>query len=70
MKNVLAKAKNLIIIIFEAIKNFILNCIRVLRITKKPDKFEFASVVKVSSIGIAILGFIGFLVFLIKEILF
>ncbi|MEM4267348.1 MAG: protein translocase SEC61 complex subunit gamma [Candidatus Woesearchaeota archaeon] len=46
--------------IFEKLKRFTSECIRVLRVTKKPDRIEFATIVKVSALGIAIIGVIGF----------
>ena len=52
------------------LKEFGKECWRVLRVTKKPDKFEFQTFVKVSGIGILIIGFIGFLIHLIRELLF
>lgn len=53
----------------ERLKTFITECKRVLRVTKKPDKQEFTTIVKISAIGIAIIGFIGFLVHFAKELL-
>ncbi len=47
-------------------KRFVKECFRVLKVTKKPDKAEFATVVKVSALGIAIIGLIGFAIHLIK----
>jgi protein transport protein SEC61 subunit gamma and related proteins len=44
--------------------------VRVLRITKKPGKEEFATSVKITGIGIAIIGAIGFVIFLIRQLLF
>ncbi len=44
------------------LKSFILESRRVFRITKKPSKEEFKAIVKVSSIGIAIIGVIGFII--------
>ncbi len=44
------------------LKSFILESKRVFRITKKPTKEEFKAIVKVSSIGIAIIGIIGFII--------
>ena len=43
------------------VKRFWKECIRVLRITKKPDRREFSTTVKVSALGIAAIGLIGFL---------
>ena len=50
-------------------KNFIKECRRVLKITKKPSRDEFKAVVKVSGLGILLIGFIGFLIFIIKELI-
>ena len=44
--------------------------VRVLRVTKKPNKEEFQSVVKVTGLGMAIIGVIGFVIFLIVQLLF
>lgn len=44
------------------LKSFILESKRVFRITKKPTMPEFKAVVKVSSIGIALIGIIGFII--------
>ena len=52
------------------VKRFIKETIRVLRITKKPNREEFTSTLKVTSIGAAIIGAIGFILFLLKQLLF
>jgi protein transport protein SEC61 subunit gamma-like protein len=54
----------------ERLKAFIVECKRVLRVTKKPDKQEYLTIVKISSIGMAIIGVVGFLVHFAKELLF
>ena len=46
-------------------KAFIKECKRVLRITKKPDKIEFKTVMKVAGLGIMAIGLIGFIMGLI-----
>lgn len=51
------------------VKRFIKETIRVLRITKKPSKEEFKSIVKVTGIGAAIIGALGFIIFLLKQLL-
>jgi len=51
------------------LKSFIHESIRVFKITRKPSKNEFSIVVKVSAIGIAIIGILGFIITLIKELL-
>jgi len=55
---------------FDKLKTFIVECKRVLRVTKKPNKEEFQTIVKVSAIGMGIIGVLGFLVHFIKEIFF
>ena len=52
------------------IKSFIQESIRVLRITKKPDAIEFKTIVKVSGLGILIIGLIGFVVQMFKLLFF
>lgn len=52
------------------VKRFIKETMRVLRITKKPDQAEYKSLLKVTGIGIAIIGMLGFIIFLIKQLLF
>ena len=42
---------------------------RVYRITKKPDREEFIAVVKVTGLGIMIVGVIGFAIFLAVDLL-
>ncbi len=51
-------------------KKFYNECLRVLTVTKKPDKFEYQTVVKVSGVGIIIIGAIGFLITMAKQLLF
>jgi protein transport protein SEC61 subunit gamma and related proteins len=50
------------------VKSFVVECIRVLKVTKKPDAFEFKTIVKVSGLGILIIGLIGFIVQMIKTV--
>jgi len=52
------------------IKSFIRESIRVLKVTKKPDAIEFKTIVKVSGLGILIIGVIGFVVQMIKLLFF
>lgn len=42
---------------------------RVLRITKKPDKAEFMTIVKVTALGMGAIGLIGFVLTMIKQML-
>lgn len=52
------------------LKRFYVECLRVLRVTKKPNSFEYKTIVKVSGLGMAIIGMVGFLVHLINQLLF
>tara|TARA_Y100000310_G_C20605870_1_gene775436 strand:- start:473 stop:658 length:186 start_codon:yes stop_codon:yes gene_type:complete len=52
------------------IKRYWKETVRVLRVTKKPNREEFKSVVKVTGLGMAIIGVIGFIIFLIVQLLF
>jgi protein transport protein SEC61 subunit gamma and related proteins len=52
------------------VKRFIKETMRVMRITKKPNKTEFLGLVKVTGLGIAIIGVLGFVIFMFKQLLF
>ena len=52
------------------VKKFIKESLRVLHITKKPGKEEYLSIVKVSGLGIGLLGALGFIIFLIDQLIF
>lgn len=54
---------------FRKLKEFISESKRVLRITKKPNREEFKVIVKVSGIGIVIIGLIGFFIFVLGDLL-
>ncbi len=51
------------------LKSFIMECRRVLIVTKKPGREEFKAVVKVSGIGMIIIGLIGFFIFIIGDLI-
>jgi len=55
--------------LMQKIKSFLYQCKIVLRVTKKPTKQEFYTVLKVSAIGMVIIGAIGFIVQIIKQLL-
>jgi protein transport protein SEC61 subunit gamma-like protein len=42
---------------------------RVLRVTKKPTRTEFKTIIKISGLGILLIGFIGFLIQTIYQVL-
>lgn len=52
----------------DRLKHFFVECVRVVKVTKKPTMLEFKTIVKVSALGIALIGLLGFLTQLIKEI--
>ena len=52
------------------LKSFMGECFRVLKVTKKPDAIEFKTIVKVSGLGILIIGMLGFVVQMIKLLFF
>ncbi len=47
---------------FTKTKSFLIKCRRVWHTLKKPTKKEFEQITKVSAIGIAILGVLGFII--------
>jgi len=46
-------------------KRFLTECKRVLIVTKKPTSMEFKTIMKVSGLGMILIGLIGFLVMII-----
>ncbi|MEK6808906.1 MAG: protein translocase SEC61 complex subunit gamma [Nanoarchaeota archaeon] len=48
--------------ITSKVKSFVIECKRVLQLTKKPNRDEFKTIVKASAIGIAIIGILGFII--------
>jgi len=52
------------------VQRFITQCVRVFKVTRKPSNEEFKIIVKMSGIGIAVIGMIGFLITYAKELLF
>ena len=55
---------------FTKLKSFALECRRVLTVTKKPTKEELISIVKVTGIGIALIGVIGFVLNMVNRTIF
>lgn len=51
------------------LKSFALECKRVLRVTKKPGSDEYKIIVKVSGIGMIIIGAIGFFIYIIGDLI-
>ncbi len=55
--------------VLSRLKEFLVECRRVLRITKKPSTEEFRQIVKVSGLGILLIGLLGFLITMTKQII-
>ncbi|MBI5332908.1 MAG: protein translocase SEC61 complex subunit gamma [Candidatus Aenigmarchaeota archaeon] len=53
----------------DRLKGFIDQCKRVLIVANKPDLDEYKSYIKISAIGIAIIGVIGFAIFMVVQII-
>ena len=51
------------------LKSFYAECVRVFKITKKPTRQEYMAIVKVSGLGILIIGLIGFVIHIIDQLL-
>jgi len=51
-------------------KSYLKECARIVRITKKPTREEFKTIVKVSGLGILIIGLLGFVITMIKQVFF
>jgi protein transport protein SEC61 subunit gamma and related proteins len=51
-------------------KSFVKECVRVFKITKKPTKEEYKTISKVAGIGILIIGLLGFIVHIVKTLVF
>jgi protein transport protein SEC61 subunit gamma and related proteins len=51
------------------LRNFVAESIRVLKITKKPTKEEYQTILKASALGMAIIGILGFLIQIIMQLI-
>ena len=51
------------------LKTFAIESRRVLAVTRKPTRDEFTTIVKVTGIGILLIGAIGFLLHIMKNLL-
>lgn len=54
----------------QKLREFLMESRRVLRVTKKPDQQEFSAIVKISGLGIILIGLIGFLTTLVGTLVF
>jgi protein transport protein SEC61 subunit gamma-like protein len=55
--------------LLQRLKAFSIECRRVLRVTKKPSNLEFKIIVKVSGLGMILIGIIGFLLQMAKQLI-
>jgi len=53
----------------QKIKEFIVESTRVFKLTKKPTNEEFKIIAKVAGIGTLVIGFVGFLIHLIAQLI-
>lgn len=53
----------------DSVKKFLKEGRRVLKVTKKPTGEEFKGIVKISALGMTIIGMVGFIILFIKELL-
>ena len=53
----------------ESFNKFIKDSKRVLKVSRKPDKQEYIELAKVTSIGVVIVGVIGFAFFLLGSLI-
>jgi len=51
------------------IKKFIEQCKRVIMVSSKPDKDEFEQTAKVVALGMAVIGLLGFIIFIVIQLI-
>jgi len=55
--------------LIKKLRRFFFESIRVLKVTKKPSKEEFKTIVKASAIGLSIIGLLGFAINMFRQLL-
>ena len=55
--------------VIAKIKSFISQVSRVLLVSSKPDKSEYKQSVKITGLGMIIIGIIGFVIFMIVQLI-
>lgn len=53
----------------EKLKSFFIECKRVWYVTRKPTKEELKTIIKVTGIGILLIGVIGFIINMLWQVL-
>lgn len=56
--------------LWNKFKTFVKECSRVIKITKKPTTEEFKTISKVAGLGILVIGLLGFIVLMVKTLIF
>ncbi len=56
--------------LIKKLKEFIKECIRVLKVTRKPDMKEFKTIIKITGLGLIVIGMIGFIIQMTKMLIF
>ncbi len=54
--------------LLDRLKGFLVQCRRVFQVTKKPTRQEYTAIVKVTGLGILLIGLIGFIVYLVATL--
>lgn len=54
--------------LLEKLKAFATECRRVLRVTKKPSTMEFKTIFKVAGVGMLLIGAVGFLLQMVRQL--
>ena len=52
------------------LKNFIIEYKKVLKVTKKPTGHEFKNILKITGLGVLVIGFMGFVIQMVKILIF
>lgn len=55
--------------LWSKLRSFFIECRRVYKVTKKPSSDEFKVIVKVTAIGILIIGAIGFAISMVAQVI-
>jgi protein transport protein SEC61 subunit gamma-like protein len=55
--------------VLSKLKTFTQECVRVLKVTRKPNNEELKIIVKISGIGIIVIGIIGFIIQMLWQFL-
>ncbi len=50
-------------------KEFLNECVRVLKVTRKPSTEEFKTILKVCALGMALIGLMGFVIQMVWRVL-